>query len=530
MKILNSDQMREIDRRTTEEFGIPSLQLMENAGNRVVEFLEENFAPEVDKTKIAVVCGKGNNGGDGFVVARLLKERGGNPQVYLFAAPETVQGDAAVNLKRWRDAGGELRVLDSPEKWKEARPEFAAVEILVDALFGTGLRGPVEGFLASVIEDLNTLCAKARVLAVDIASGLSSETGEIVGPFMRADATVTFTAPKIAHIFPPATSHTGDFHVAQIGTAAELLQRHERLKLHWIEPSEFIGLNLKRPPEAHKGDFGHALIVAGSRGKTGAAVLAAGGALRSGAGLVTVATPAPVQLAVAVGLPEMMTEGLLPTDADTISPRNLDYGKFFQLLHGKNVLAIGPGISQHPETQQFVREVLAETTLPVILDADGLNAFVGHTDQLRARKCAQLCITPHPGEMARLVGSTTAAVQKDRLGIALRAAADWNAFVILKGHRTILATPDGCAFVNTSGNPGMATGGTGDVLTGILAGLTAQFGTSQWERVLSLGLFLHGLAGDFAVHVTGEASLIAGDLVEALPYVYRTVMTEVAHG
>jgi NAD(P)H-hydrate epimerase len=298
------------------------------------------------------------------------------------------------------------------------------------------------------------------------------------------------------------------------------------LKIHWIEPTDFRTLPLQRDPAANKGTYGHALIVAGSLGKSGAAILAARGTLRSGAGLVTVATPQDVLPIVAGGMPEMMTAPLGATEAGTASLRNLDYGKFTEILRGKSVLAIGPGLSMQHETQQFIRLVVGQTEVPIILDADGLNAFAGVADTLNERKASALVLTPHPGEMARLLGISVKEVQARRLEIALEAAGRWRAYVILKGFHSILATPTGNAYINTTGNPGMATGGTGDVLTGILAGMTAQFGVEDWARVLSFGVYLHGLAGDIAASRVGESPLIASDLVEALPEAYARVLTE----
>jgi ADP-dependent NAD(P)H-hydrate dehydratase / NAD(P)H-hydrate epimerase len=285
-----------------------------------------------------------------------------------------------------------------------------------------------------------------------------------------------------------------------------------------------------RDPAANKGTYGHALIVAGSLGKSGAAILAARGTLRAGAGLVTVATPEGVLPIVAAGMPEMMTVPLVATESGTASLRNLDYQRFAEILKGKSVLAIGPGLSMQQETQQFIRTVVGETELPVVLDADGLNAYAGVADHLSERRTPTIVLTPHPGEMARLLGVTTKDVQARRLDVALEAAARWRAYVILKGFHTILATPTGQAYINTTGNPGMATGGTGDALTGILAGLTAQFGIEEWARVLSLGVYLHGLAGDIAASRVGEAPLIASDLIEAIPEAYRRVVAECGHG
>ncbi len=327
----------------------------------------------------------------------------------------------------------------------------------------------------------------------------------------------------------PRAACVGTLVARAIGTPRELLADDPTLKLHWLEPGEFRTLPMVRKADVNKGSFGHVLIVAGSLGKSGAALLSGRAALRVGAGLVTVATPADVLPIVAAGMPELMTAPLLATEEGTASLRNLDYDRFEQVAQGKSVLAIGPGLSTNDETQQFVRALPRKWSLPLIIDADGLNAFAGRPDELRERKSELLAITPHPGEMARLLGIRTAEVQERRLAVALEAAARWRAFVILKGFHTILATPDGRAYVNTTGNPGMATGGTGDVLTGMLAGLTAEFGTQNWERVLGLGVYLHGLAGDVAAERVGQAPLVASDLIEALPEAYARLLAQWDH-
>ena len=530
MKVLTAAQMREADRLTTERYGIPGIELMENAGTAIAEFLREKF-PDLLNRKILVLCGKGNNGGDGMVAARVLKSFGADPHVYLFANPGSVEGDAAVNLKRWQQGLGELYVVTSEAEWESARNVLSEADLVIDALLGTGLHGPVEGLLGAVINDLNEARKKRRskvvVVAVDMPSGLASDSQDFGGPIVAADFTVTLTAPKVGQLVLPHSSCCGTLVVRDIGTPPELLESDPHLKLHWIEPAEFRSLPLLRSADANKGTYGHALIVAGSLGKSGAAILSARGTLRSGAGLVTVATPHDVLPIVAAGMPEMMTVPLASTETGTASLRNLDYGKFDEIMRGKSVLALGPGLSMQGETQQLIRSVFAQTDLPVVLDADGLNAFAGIADTLNERRAPALAITPHPGEMARLLGTTVKDVQARRLDVALEAAGRWRAHVILKGFHTILATPSGNAYVNTTGNPGMATGGTGDALTGILAGLTAQFGTEDWARVLSLGVYVHGLAGDIAASRVGEAPLIASDLIEAIPEAYGQVLAKV---
>jgi len=527
VKVLTAAQMREADRLTSERYGIPSIELMENAGTAISEFLREKFA-DITSRKILVLCGKGNNGGDGLVVARLLKDFGSSAVVFLFANPGSVEGDAAANLKRWQQGLGELYVVTSEAEWQSARVALAEADLVVDALLGTGLRGPVEGFLGAVIENLNEARAKSRgktvVVAVDMPSGLASDSQDFGGPVVAADYTVTLTAPKVGQLVLPHSPCCGVLVVKDIGTPPELLEADPHLKIRWIEPAEFRGLPLVRDPVANKGTYGHALIVAGSLGKSGAAILAARGALRSGAGLVTAATPLNVLPIVAGGLPEMMTVPLGATETGTAGLSSLDYGQFAEILRGKSVLAIGPGLSLHHETQQFIRLVVGQAELPIILDADGLNAYDGIADTLNERHASAMVMTPHPGEMARLLGITVKEVQARRLDVALEAAGRWRAHVILKGFHTILATPQGYAYINTTGNPGMATGGTGDALTGILAGLTAQFGVEDWARVLSFGVYLHGLAGDIAASRVGEAPLIASDLIDAIPEAYARIL------
>jgi ADP-dependent NAD(P)H-hydrate dehydratase / NAD(P)H-hydrate epimerase len=541
MKALTAQQMRETDRLTTERYGISSLQLMENAGAAIAEYLWTTY-PGLHARSVVILCGKGNNGGDGFVIARRLRERGVAPHVILFADPAAVHGDAATNLKSWQQQMGDLRVVTvvtSVAEWKTARAAVADADLVVDALLGTGLKGPVEGLLAQVVADVNVASTRSRaragsrrlhVVAVDMPSGLASDGQDYGGPIISAEATVTLTAPKIGQLVSPRADCVGKLVVRQIGTPPALLEDDARLTLHWLEPGELLnearGLPLIRPRDAHKGNFGHALIAAGSLGKSGAAVLAGRAALRAGAGLVTVATPLDVLPIVAAGMPEFMTAPLITGTARKKTP---SHGAFAGLLRDKSVLAMGPGLGTSPETQKWIRKVVATTELPLILDADGLNAFASRPDELKSRKTPHLAITPHPGEMARLLGIKSADVQSRRLEVAREAAARWRAFVILKGFHTILATPDGRAFINTNGNPGMAKGGTGDVLTGILAGLTAEFGIESWERVLGLGIYLHGLAADLAAARVGEIPLIATELIEAMPVAFAQFLGERSH-
>ena len=522
MKVLTAAQMRACDARATAELKVPSLTLMENAGAAAAHYSVVRFGTAA-AGRAVILCGKGNNGGDGLVCARRLKEKvsGSNPVVLLFAQPSALKGDAAVNLEKWKKAGGTLRIVADEKLWQGERDLVAAASLVIDALLGTGLSGPVEGLLRTVIDDVNSLCRRARVFSLDIPSGMSSDTGESPGASIRAGATLAYAAPKLGELLPPNCDSVGKLSVAEIGIPQQVLDENPEFQFHWATPGDYAALPLDREASGHKGSYGHVLVVAGSLGKTGAAALAGIAALRAGAGLVTIATPESCVPVVASFYPELMVEPLPETDARTISMRSFDYGRFDALLAGKTVLALGPGITTYPETQEFVHAVLRDCSLPVILDADGLNAFTRRLQHLRSRRWANLVLTPHPGELSRMIGRGTAEVQGRRLETAVEAATIAGAPVILKGYRSILAMPDGRAWFHGPGNPGMATGGTGDALTGILAGLTAQFGTENWERVLSLGVYLHGLAGDRAAEELGQEGMTATDLIRNIPPAFQ---------
>jgi ADP-dependent NAD(P)H-hydrate dehydratase / NAD(P)H-hydrate epimerase len=532
MKILTAAEMREVDRLTTARYGILSLTLMEKAGHSVAEFIRGRFA-HLDRRRIVVLCGKGNNGGDGFVAARHLRELGAKPAVYLFASPDEVHGDAATNLKRWQEMSRELQVIRSAADWQGTKQAPLSADLIVDALLGTGVRGPVEGFLETVIQDVNQHTPKQDVVAVDIPSGLPSDSGDVPETVVIANHTISFTAPKVGMVLNNAARVVGWLSVRDIGSPRELIEELGKGNLRWSESSEFSTFALPRRPGGHKGDYGHALIVAGSVGKTGAAVLASWAGLRVGAGLVTVATPEPALAIVASHTPEVMTEPLPATNVGTISRGSLESGRFDSIAKGKQALGIGPGLTTNDETQEFVRTVVSKRVAPMILDADGLNAFAGRAAELKDPN-GLLGLTPHPGEMARLIGCETKDVQSNRVELALKAASDWNACVVLKGHQTVIASPSGEAYINSTGNPGMGTGGTGDVLTGMLAGLVAQYGHrlkySGYAHLLAFGVYLHGLAGDMAYAERADAPLMASDLIQAIPRAYQRFYAECGRG
>ena len=381
MKILTASEMQRIDRLTTEQYGVPSLTLMENAGRGVVEFLVARLAP-LAQHRIVILCGKGNNGGDGLVVARLLREQGFDPRVLLFADPKGLRGDAAANYARLLSSGPP-EIIAGPEAWQAIAASLTNTTLFVDALLGTGLAKPLEGFLLEVVRDINTRFPAARVLAVDLPSGISADSGELIGEHVRADFCVTFTAPKIAHVFPPACERMGEWVVKQIGTPAEALESDPSLSLNYACRQDVAWIGTPRAAAANKGNFGHVLILAGSMGKTGAAAMAARAALRAGAGLVTVATAKSALPIVATLGVEFMTEALPETEDGAISLRALEGQRLDKLVAGKTVLAVGPGIGAHPETAELVRAVVNKYSLPLVLDADGLNAFAGRMDSFR---------------------------------------------------------------------------------------------------------------------------------------------------
>ena len=509
MKIVTAAEMREIDRLTSEKYGVPSLTLMENAGTAVAEFIPRH----ADSAKrITVLCGKGNNGGDGFVTARVLKERGHKVEVVLLAEPDELKGDAAVMYKKLPVPAIVVR---SKDDFKSQHVQSAlSADVYVDALLGTGFKPPVSGLYADAIATINR--SAVPVVAIDIPSGADADAmGAQPGTHARANAIVTFTAPRPAHVLSSLTE--GRTCIADIGSPDEAIVSTQKLNVSIGR--EFADLVAPRPAESNKGTYGHVLVIGGSLGKAGATAMAAMAALRIGAGLSTVATATSVLATVAGFYPELMTVPLPETDAGTIATSadvNIE-----ELLKSMTVAAIGPGISRDPHTAALVRSLVTHHQIPMVVDADGLNAFEHHANELNGAGRV-LVITPHPGEMARLVGCTTGDVQGDRLGIARKFARDHELIVVLKGHRTLVAQPDGKVWVNVTGNPGMATGGTGDILTGMVAGMIAQY-PHQPLRAARAAVHLHGLAGDCARSVMGEHSLVATDLLGNLPSAFEQV-------
>lgn len=510
MRVLTAEAMRRVDRAAERELGIPSLVLMENAALGVVEAIGESF-PEVER--VAIFCGPGNNGGDGLAAARHLAIRGYQIEIFLVGRGRAPSGDAGVQLEICRRMGLEVRRLQRAGDVPVGVRSALGSELWVDALFGTGLSRPLRGLAAALVEALDEL--PVPCLAVDIPSGLSGSQWEIPGPHVRADLTVTFAAPKVAHVLPPASEAMGDVVVADLGLPEGLIDAAPG-SLHVTLAEEVASWLDRRRPDTHKGDYGHVVIAAGSPGRAGAAILAARGAVRGGAGLVTVAVPEPIAPLVDGGSIESMTLAV-PADAEGCITEE-GAGRILELAADKSVLAVGPGLGTGPGPAAAIRRLAAECPVPVVLDADAFAALAGRSRTL-ARRRAETVLTPHPGELGRLVGRPTGKVLAERLELVPRLAAEARAVVVLKGYRSLVGDPGGAIFINPTGNPGMASGGSGDVLTGLVAALAGQgFGALRAAR---LGCYVHGLAGDLAAAERGEISLAAGDLLGALPAAFQ---------
>jgi NAD(P)H-hydrate epimerase len=502
MKLATSEQIKNIDRRAIREFGIPGAVLMENAAAAILAEMER-FLDGLSGVKVGIVCGKGNNGGDGLALARRLRIRGVPVRVALLAPYSAVSGEAKVNL-------AVLRKMDVEVVPNAASRSLADIlewsDVLVDAMLGVGLSAPLKGAYAQAAMMLNI--SGRPVVAVDIPTGINADTGAVMGTAVRADLTVTMALPKRGLVLHPGASYAGQVRVADIGIPAEVIDK-EQIEASLLDRGFVWGAFRKRESDTHKGDYGHLMVIAGSLGKAGAAVMTGKAALRSGAGLVSIAAP----MGLVPIIQQQVFEAMCIPSAESIDG-TLGIGAEEEL--GKaagrmTACAIGPGLSTHYETVQTVRGLIQRIALPLVIDADGLNALAGSLDILKRLKSPAV-LTPHPGEMGKLLGISSNDVQKDRIGIASDFARHYNVTLVLKGAGTVIAGPTGDVFVNSTGNPGMATAGTGDVLTGMMGGLLAQGYPAV--QAACLGVYLHGLAGDLAAKEKGEMSMIAGDVIE----------------
>ena len=512
MKIATAQQIRNIDRRAIREFGIPGPVLMENAASAIMAEMER-FFDGLAGVRVGIVCGKGNNGGDGLALARRLRIRGVPVRVALLAPFASFTGEAKLNLAVLRRTDVEI----VPNASSAALAEIIDwSDILVDAMLGVGLSSPLKGNYSLAAELMNR--AGRPVVAVDIPTGINADTGEVMGTAVRSDLTVTMAIPKRGLVLYPGASFSGQVRVADIGIPGEVVEK-EKIRVSSLEHGLAEGQLDLRDRDAHKGDFGHLLVIAGSLGKAGAAIMAAKGALRSGAGLVSVAAP----MGLVPVIQQQVFEAMCVPAGESVDG-TLGIGSEEELVKASgrmSACAIGPGLTTHYETVQVVKDLVQRITVPMVIDADAVNALANDPRILLKAK-APVVLTPHPGEMARLLGVSTEDIQRNRINSAQAFAEECGVTVVLKGAGTVIATTHGDVFINTTGNPGMATGGTGDVLTGMIGSLLAQgYGPTQ---AACLGVYLHGLAGDLAAKEKGEAGMIAGDVIEKIPEATKTIL------
>jgi len=502
--VLDAAQMSKIDRTAIEDIGIPGVVLMENAGRGIVQAIE-NFLGDIAKKQIVFFCGKGNNGGDGYVVARHLHNRGAQVSVFLAGKKEKIKGDALINLKILEQMGITVKEIASTDQ-VSLPPR---IDLVVDALLGTGVTGPVVGFFGELIRFMNDL--GAPIISVDLPSGMETDTGAVHGDCVKAEMTVTMAHLKTGLLFSPARDFAGEVVIADISVPPEISERLKGNKF-LVEADDVRSRLPKRKLDAHKTNCGTVVVFAGSVGMTGAATLTAISSLQAGAGLTKLGIPASLNPILEQKLTEVMTVPLAETNDQSISLTARD--QIGELLDWAHVLAVGPGLSTHPDTVEFVKWLMTHVTKPMVLDADGINALSGAPEMIENYR-SDLIITPHPGELARLIGTPIADILKDRLNAVRQLAQQWGKIIVLKGGPTVIAAPDGNLYINSTGNPGMATGGSGDVLTGIIAGLLAQK-LSPLDAAL-VGVYLHGRAGDLAAEDLSQPGMIAGDISYYLP-------------
>ena len=514
MRILTALQSREADHRTIEEIGVPAIVLMENAGHQVVSAMRATQG-DLSASRVGVLCGGGNNGGDGLVVARVLWQQGIEVRAFLFGKADDVQGDVRQNLSIAQNLGISILEICDQDAWDGARPTVGACDLLVDAILGTGLTRPLDEFMAAVVGDVNG--SGLPVVAVDLPSGLSADAATPIGEAVEADVTVALATPKLGLLVPPAAAWAGDLVIADIGIPDFVIDGVSGDRFELLTPEEVALFMPRRPVDSHKGDFGHVLVLGGSTGKTGAACLAAIGALRSGCGLVTVATPRSCVTSIAAGASEYMTLPLPETPDGTVAAEALTSLLSFRC----DVIALGPGLGTGTDVKAVVEGLVEHATVPLVIDADALNALADAPQSLKRRANVPMIMTPHPGEMARLCRTTSDTVQSDRLAVTRWLATAHQVHVVLKGAGTLIGEPDGTIRLNLMGNPGMATGGVGDVLTGVTAAWLAQIG--QASAACQVAVLLHGRAGDLAADVHGEIALTASDLIEELGKAAREV-------
>jgi ADP-dependent NAD(P)H-hydrate dehydratase / NAD(P)H-hydrate epimerase len=509
MYLVTAQEMRAFDATAIQDYGIPGVVLMENAGRTTFHILKKHLGGDLRDLRVSVIAGPGNNGGDGYVIARYLINHGASVHTFLLSPRDKIQGDALINLKVLEKMTSHVFPITDGETMKQAAQMWQESEVIIDAILGTGLASDVRSPYREAILEVNN--TSAIILSVDLPSGLDADTGRILGCAVRADITATYGFRKLGMALHPGREHCGSIEVVDISIPLPAVEKKPPKAILYAHPQAELYRRLRMDSEAHKGRFGHLVIIGGSPGKTGAPSMAAWAASRVGAGLVTVGVPASLNPILETKLTEEMTEPLPESIPGYLGVSAVD--RILSLAEGKRCVAIGPGLSTEHDIPEMIERILSAHSGWVVIDADGLNALSGRMEILKTTN-AQVVLTPHPGEMGRLVGKSAAEIQDDRVGITKKLAADYGVWVILKGARTITASPNGIIFINTTGNPWMASGGQGDVLTGILAGLLVQ-GIPP-EEALPFGVYIHGLAADKLVDRIGPAPVTATDVLEEI--------------
>jgi hydroxyethylthiazole kinase-like uncharacterized protein yjeF len=518
LKTVTPKQMQMIDKMTIEEMGIPGIILMENAAFRVVEQIEKMLGC-LKKRKILIVAGKGNNGGDAFAVARQLAAKEAETYIYTIADRASIHGDAAINLNILYNSGFKIFKIndsESRQNYERLKSDLGICDMVVDGLFGTGFRGEIEGVVGEIVAAINS--SVKPVLSIDIPSGVDGNNGHVSRLHIKASVTVTFALPKLGLILHPGCDCTGELVVADIGIPKKVIDKMS-INTYLIDERMVAGLIPSRENNSNKGDFGRILVITGSEGMTGAGCLAGRAALRAGAGLVYLAVPSSLSHIYDCMLMETITCPIEDHGKGYISLDSTE--RISELMEGKTVIVAGPGLSVNEDTVKIAEYIINKTKVPLILDADALNCIARDISVLKKLKAAAV-MTPHPGEMARLTGMSIQDIQRNRVEIAVEYARQWNVTIVLKGYRTVVASPDGQVYINSTGNPGMSTAGTGDVLAGIIAALAGQ-GLSLTDAAVA-GVYLHGVAGDRAAALKGEPGMIASDVIDELPAAFHTIL------
>ncbi|HHW49365.1 MAG TPA: NAD(P)H-hydrate dehydratase [Clostridiaceae bacterium] len=515
MLLVTPEQMSKIDKYSIEVLGIPGIVLMENAALKVVEEILKMLDGKVSGTKIIILAGKGNNGGDALAVARHLYNKGAETSIYILSEKDKIRGDAAINLGILENIGVESKVLIEQAMVEVLKRELLEAGLVVDGIFGTGIKGEVTGLTAEIINIVNEFGKK--IISIDIPSGVNGENGRVMGTCIKADRTVTFGLPKIGLVIHPGCEYTGELVIADIGFPSKAIE-HFDINAYMLDEEMVSAVLPLRRKNTNKGDYGRVLILTGSTGMTGSGCLAARAALRSGAGLVYLGVPKTLAHLYGAGAIEAITLPLEDCSMGSLSSKCI--GQVEKFMSGKDVIAVGPGLSVSDDIFEVMEYIISTSEAPLVLDADALNA-VSRDVSIFGKLKAEAVITPHPGEFSRLAGISIGDVQKNRIEVARDFARKWKVITVLKGSRTVVAGPDGTVYINTTGNPGMATAGAGDVLTGVIAALIGQ-GVKPLSAAAA-GVYIHGLAGDLAALETGEISLVAGDIATHLPDVFKRV-------